>query len=74
LKKAKNEKNEKKAKAALYLKLVEWSNEDGCFVGSTPTLIGQSCLGKDETKVHVGLCPIITCPAFAVLNTMRSSK
>jgi hypothetical protein len=27
-------KSELKAKAAHYTKLVEWSDEDGCFVGS----------------------------------------
>ena len=29
-----------KAKAARYMKIVEWSDEDGCFVGSAPPLIG----------------------------------
>ncbi len=28
--------NELKAKSARYAKLVEWSGEDGCFVGSAP--------------------------------------
>ena len=31
--------NELKAKSARYMKIVEWSGEDGCFVGSAPPLI-----------------------------------
>lgn len=48
-----------KAKAARYLKIVEWSDEDGCFVGSAPPLIGQCCHGKDEAKVYAELCQIV---------------
>ena len=33
-------KSELKAKAARYTKLVEWSDEDGCFIGSAPPIIG----------------------------------
>ena len=52
-------KTELKAKAARYLKIVEWTDEDGCFVGSAPPLIGQCCHGKDETKVYAELCQIV---------------
>ena len=52
-------KSELKAKAARYTKLVEWSDEDGCFVGSAPPLIGQCCHGKDEAKVYAELCQIV---------------
>jgi len=51
--------NELKSKAARYTKIVEWSEEDGCFVGSAPPLIGQCCHGKDETKVYAELCQIV---------------
>jgi predicted RNase H-like HicB family nuclease len=44
--------SELKAKAAHYLKIVEWSEDDGCFVGSVPPLIGPCCHGKDEAKVY----------------------
>ena len=47
------------AKAAYYIKLVEWSKEDGCFVGSAPPLIGPCCHGNDETKVYAELCQIV---------------
>ena len=30
---------ELKAKAARYMKIVEWSDEDGCFVGTCPGLM-----------------------------------
>ena len=48
-----------KARAARYLKIVEWSDEDRCFVGSAPPLIGPCCHGKDEAKVYAQLCRIV---------------
>src|ERR1700677_4540298 len=51
--------NELKAKAARYMKIVEWSDEDGCFVGSAPPLIGECCHGQDEAKVYAELCRIV---------------
>lgn len=51
--------NELKARAAQYTKLVEWSDEDGCFVGSAPPLIGPCCHGDDEAKVYAELCQIV---------------
>jgi predicted HicB family RNase H-like nuclease len=52
-------KNELKPKAAYYTKLVEWSDEDGCFVGSAPPLIGPCCHGNDEARVYAELCQIV---------------
>ena len=52
-------KSELKSKAARYTKIVEWSDEDGCFVGSAPPLIGECCHGQDETKVYAELCRIV---------------
>lgn len=51
--------SELKAKAAAYTKLVEWSEEDRCFVGSAPPLIGPCCHGRDEAKVYAQLCQIV---------------
>lgn len=51
--------SELKAKAARYMKIVEWSDEDGRFVGSAPPLIGPCCHGKDEAKVYAQLCRIV---------------
>src|SRR5947199_9547477 len=51
--------SEVKAKAAHYTKIVEWSEEDGCFVGSAPQLIGPCCHGNDEAKVYAELCRIV---------------
>ena len=48
-----------KGKAVHYMKIVEWSDADGCFVGSAPPLIGQCCHGKDEAKVYAELCRIV---------------
>ena len=37
--------------AKQYLKVVEWSDEDACYIGSAPPLVGQSCHGSTETEV-----------------------
>lgn len=34
-----------------YAKIVEWSEEDQCFVGSAPGLFHGGCHGTDEQKV-----------------------
>jgi predicted RNase H-like HicB family nuclease len=52
-------KSELKARAAHYTKIVEWSDEDGCFVGSAPPLIGPCCHGKNEARVYAQLCGIV---------------
>jgi predicted RNase H-like HicB family nuclease len=40
----------------LYLKIVEWSEEDGCYVGSCPGLMLGGVHGEDEVKVYRELC------------------
>jgi predicted HicB family RNase H-like nuclease len=42
-----------------YLKIVEWSDEDKCYVGSVPGWIGKCCHGEDEAKVYQELCAIV---------------
>jgi predicted RNase H-like HicB family nuclease len=42
-----------------YVKLIEWSDEDGCFVGQCPGIIGPCCHGDDETEVYAQLCRIV---------------
>ena len=39
-----------------YLKIVEWSEEDKCYVGSVPGWIGACCHGDNEEKVYHQLC------------------
>jgi len=34
-----------------YLRVVEWSPEDRCFVGSAPPLVGRCCHGATEAGV-----------------------
>ena len=46
-------------KSAAYLKIVEWSEADGCFVGSSPPLIGPCCHGSNEAEVYRQLCDIV---------------
>ena len=42
-----------------YLKIVEWSEEDRCYVGSCPNLIYGGCHGNNEAKVYKELCEIV---------------
>ena len=44
---------------ARYVKIVEWSDEDGAFVGQCPGLIGPCCHGPDESEVYRELCQIV---------------
>ena len=46
-------------KSDTYLKLVEWSEEDRCYIGSAPPLIGPCCHGADEADVFRQLCRIV---------------
>ncbi len=45
--------------SARYLKIVEWSDEDQCFVGSCPGLFYEGCHGNDERKVFEQLCQMV---------------
>ena len=45
--------------SAKYLKLVEWSDEDQCFIGECPGIIGPCCHGDDEVQVYDQLCRIV---------------
>jgi predicted HicB family RNase H-like nuclease len=42
-----------------YLKIVEWSNEDNCYVGSCPGLMLGGVHGADEAKVYKELCHVV---------------
>ena len=46
-------------KSAKYIKIVEWSDEDQCFVGHCPGIIGPCCHGDDEVEVYRQLCQIV---------------
>jgi predicted RNase H-like HicB family nuclease len=45
--------------SARYVKIVEWSEEDGCFVGSSPGLLFGGRHGDDERQVFEELCRIV---------------
>ena len=45
--------------SAKYAKIVEWSDEDQCYVGSAPGLIYGGCHGSDERAVFAELCQIV---------------
>jgi len=42
-----------------YVKIVEWSEEDHCYVGSCPGLFYGGCHGPDERAVFGELCEIV---------------
>lgn len=42
-----------------YVKIVEWSDEDQCFIGSCPGLFYGGCHGDDEKQVFAELCELV---------------
>lgn len=42
-----------------YVKLVEWSEEDQCFIGRVPGLALGGVHGKNEKKVYESLCDLV---------------
>lgn len=45
--------------SARYVKIVEWSEEDRCFVGSCPGLLYGGCHGDDELALFEQLCALV---------------
>jgi len=45
--------------SARYAKIVQWSEEDQCYVGTAPDLIYGGCHGDDERAVFAELCEIV---------------
>lgn len=45
--------------SAKYAKIVEWSEEDQCYVGSAPGLVLGGCHGDDEQQVFAEPCRIV---------------
>ncbi len=43
----------------LYAKIIEWSAEDQCYVGSCPGLFYGGCHGEKEREVFAELCQIV---------------
>ena len=48
-----------KKKSDQYLKIVEWSDEDHCYVGTCPGLMIGGVHGTDEAKVFKELCQVV---------------
>jgi hypothetical protein len=59
MKSNRSKKDELRRISARYPRVIEWSQEDGCYVGSAPPLIGQCCDGAIEAKVAAKLAKII---------------
>ena len=45
--------------SAKYAKIVEWSDEDQCYVDSAPGLVFGGCHGDDEKEVFNEFCQIV---------------
>ena len=48
-----------RGKKSEIIKVVEWSEEDKCFVGSALPLVGPCCHGDNEADVYRQLCEIV---------------
>lgn len=46
-------------KSGKYLKIVEWSEEDQCYIGTCPGLMIGGVHGDDEAKVYKELCQVV---------------
>jgi len=46
-------------KSDQYLKIVEWSDEDQCYVGTCPTLMLGGIHGANEAEVYKELCQAV---------------
>ena len=44
---------------ARYVKRIQWSDEDQCFIGSCPGVVGPCCHGDDEVAVYRELRGIV---------------
>jgi len=42
-----------------YVKIVEWSDDDDCFIGSCPELFYGGCHGADAKAVFAELCDLV---------------
>ncbi len=42
-----------------YLKIVEWSDEDQCYIGTCPGLMLGGVHGSDETRVYKELSQVV---------------
>jgi predicted RNase H-like HicB family nuclease len=47
------------SKGDRYVKIVEWSEDDCCFIGSCPELFYGGCHGADAKEVFAELCEIV---------------
>ena len=45
--------------SARYGEVVEWSEEDQCFIGYCPGIVGPCCHGDDENEVYRELRQIV---------------
>jgi len=45
--------------SARYAKVVEWSDDDQCYIGSAPGLVIGGCHGHNELEVFEELCQIV---------------
>lgn len=46
----------KQKKSDQYLKVVEWSEEDSCYIGTAPGLLLGGVHGANQSKVFAELC------------------
>lgn len=42
-----------------YLKIVAWSEEDGCYIGRCPDIMLGGVHGPEETAVYAELCEAV---------------
>ena len=59
MKTAKTAKANLRKQASHYVKIVEWSDEDQCFIGRCPELFHGGTHGESEAAVYSALCDLV---------------
>ncbi len=59
--------------SARYAKIISWSDEDGCYIGSAPGLLIGGCHGDDEKAVFDELCQVVEEATAENRPVMRSA-
>jgi predicted HicB family RNase H-like nuclease len=54
-----SKKNDTRNLASRYVKMVEWSDEDHCYIGRCPELFHGGTHGGDEVKVYATLSAMV---------------
>ena len=62
------------SEAKKYRKIVEWSAEDDCYIGTCPGIMFGGVHGASEIKVYRALCAVVREMTYAARRPRRTSS